>query len=130
MLTHKQKIGTIGENIAVKHIVKLNFKIIERNYRKKWGEIDIIAKKDSILHFIEVKSVSYETFSKNVSYETSLPEDNIHYWKRKRLSRVIQSYLLEKSVSYETEWQIDALAVFINLKSMKAKIRFTENIIL
>lgn len=125
-LTHNQKIGIIGENIAVKHIVKHNFKLIQRNYRKKWGEIDIIAKKDNILHFIEVKSVSFA----NVSYETLFPEDNIHYWKRKRLSRVIQSYLLEKNVSYETEWQIDALAVFINLKSMKAKIRFTENIIL
>lgn len=130
MLTHKQKIGKIGENIAVKHIVKHNFKLIQRNYRKKWGELDIVAKKDNILHFIEVKSVSCETLDKNVSYETSLPEDNIHYWKRKRLSRVIQSYLMEKNVSYETEWQIDALVVFINLKSMKAKIRFTENIII
>ena len=36
-LTHKQKVGQIGENIAVKHLEKLKFRIIDRNYRKKWG---------------------------------------------------------------------------------------------
>lgn len=135
-LTHKQKIGQIGENVAVKHFVKLRFKILDRNYRKKWGEIDIIAKKDNILHFIEVKSVSYETFpsaksgSSDVSYETLRPEENIHFWKRKRLARAIQTYLMEKNVSCETEWCVDMIAVFLNLKTKKAKFRFTENIIL
>lgn len=135
-LTHNQKIGQIGENVSVKHFVKLGFKILDRNYCKKWGEIDIIAKKDNILHFIEVKSVSCETFSSvksgssDVSYETLHPEENIHYWKRKRLARVIQTYLMEKNVSCETEWQVDMIAVFLNMKTKKAKIRFTENIIL
>lgn len=135
-LTHKQKIGQIGENLATKNLEKLKFRIIDRNYRKKWGEIDIIAKKDNILHFIEVKSVSCETFFENkglnegVSRETSSPEDNVHYWKRKRLKRTIQSYLMDKNVSYEIEWQIDIIAVFINLKTMKAKIRFTEDVVI
>lgn len=135
-LTHKQKIGQIGENVAVKHFVKLGFKILDRNYRKKWGEIDIIAKKSNVLHFIEVKSVSYETSSRtendiaDVSYETLHPEENIHYWKRKRLARAIQSYLMEKNVSCETDWQVDMIAVFLNLRTKKAKIRLTENIML
>jgi len=135
-LTHKQKVGQIGENIAVKRLEKLKFRIIDRNYRKKWGEIDIIAKKDKILHFIEVKSVSRETLFENkesnedVSRETLIPEENVHYWKRKRLKRTIQSYLMDKDVLYETEWQIDIIAVFINLKTMKAKIRFTQDIVI
>lgn len=135
-LTHKQKVGQIGENIAVKHLKKLKFRIIDRNYRKKWGEIDIIAKKDNILHFIEVKSVSRETFfeskelNEDVSRETSHPEENVHYWKRKRLKRTIQTYLMDKDAEYETEWQIDIMAVFINLKTMKAKIRITEDVVI
>lgn len=135
-LTHKQKIGQIGENISVKHLEKLKFRIMDRNYRKKWGEIDIIAKKDNILHFIEVKSVSRETFfenkglNKDVSRETPPPEENVHYWKRKRLKRTIQSYLMDKDVSDEIEWQIDIMAVFINLKTMKAKIRFTQDVVI
>ena len=49
--------GDIAETLAVKHLKKLGFKIVKRNYfAKKMGEIDIIASKDSVYHFIEVKS--------------------------------------------------------------------------
>lgn len=53
-----QKIGEIGESIAVKFLMKQGFKVIERNYTKKCGEIDIIALKQDKIYFIEVKSVS------------------------------------------------------------------------
>ena len=56
--SEKQKIGEIGENIAVKFLMKHGFSVIDRNYTKKWGEIDIIAKKSEKLYFVEVKSVS------------------------------------------------------------------------
>ena len=121
---HKKKIGALGENMACRFLMKHGFKILDRNYSKKWGEIDIVAEKDKIFRFIEVKSI--------VSYETDRyrPEENVHYQKLKRLSRVIQTYLLDKKVSYETEWQIDVLAVFLDLENKKAKFRFTENIII
>ena len=75
--------------------MKRGFEIIEQNYNKKWGEIDIIARKGQKLHFIEVKSVSRDSL-KYVSPETDSyrPEDNLHPWKLERLSRVIQTYLL------------------------------------
>ena len=134
MQTEKQKVGEIGENIAVKHLVKHKYKILDRNYRKKWGEIDIIAKKNNVFHFIEVKSVSCETWKYNkinVSGETFddyRPEENVHPWKIKRLKRAIQSYLIEKNVSGETEWQLDIMAVFIDFSKKRAKIRITEDI--
>lgn len=121
---YKKKIGALGENIACRFLVKHGFMILDRNYNKKWGEIDIVAEKDKAVHFIEVKTV--------VSYETDKyrPEENVHYQKFKRLSRVIQTYLLDKGVSCETEWQIDVIAVFLDLENKKAKFRFTENIIM
>ena len=102
--------------MACRFLVKRGFKVLDRNYSKKWGEIDIVAEKDKILRFIEVKTV--------VSYETCKyrPEENVHYQKLKRLSRVIQTYLLDKKVSYETEWQIDVLAVFLDLGNKKGQI--------
>ncbi|MFA6273610.1 MAG: YraN family protein [Candidatus Paceibacterota bacterium] len=129
--SEKQKIGEIGENIACKFLVKHGFSILDRNYTKKWGEIDIVAEKNKKLYFIEVKSVSRETLE-NVSYETNnyKAEDNMHPWKLKRLSRTIQTYLLSKKISDETEWQVDLLIVYLDLKNKKAKIKLEEDIIL
>jgi len=126
-----QEIGNLGEDIAVKHLVKLNHIILDRNFRKPWGEIDIVSKKDSTIHFIEVKSVSHETpvfqatFSDKDGY---IPEDNVHDWKLKRLNKAIQSYLGEKNITEEQDWQIDIMAVFLDLKQKKAKIRITEDV--
>ena len=127
-----QKTGEIGENIAEKFLVKHGFSILDRNYTKKWGEIDIIAEKASKLYFIEVKSVSRETLN-SVNSETLdqyHPEDNMHPWKLKRLSRTIQTYLLSKKISDEKEWQFDSLVVFLDIKNKKAKVKVVSDIIL
>jgi putative endonuclease len=139
MKTNKQKVGSIGEDVACRFLVKQGFRILDRNYLKKWGELDIIAKKDGVLRFVEVKTVSRENI-KNISRETlerDRPEENVHTWKIRRLHRTINSYLLEKHVIHETqneenkaEWKLDVLVVFLDIKNKKAKIRFTEDIIM
>ncbi len=127
----KQKIGETGENIATKFLVKHKFSVLDRNYTKKWGEIDIVAKKDSKLYFVEVKSVSRETLDK-VCHETGeyKPEDNMHPWKMKRLSRTIQTYLLDKKIVNDMEWQVDLLVVYLDLKNKKAKVKVVSDVIL
>jgi len=127
-----QKIGEIGENIAVKFLVKHGFSVLDRNYTKKWGELDIVAKKKNKIYFIEVKSVARETLE-NVNRETSdqyRPEDNMHPWKMKRMSRTIQTYLLAKKIPDNTEWQVDLLVVYLDLKDKKAKVKVVEDIVL
>ena len=111
--TDKQNIGKIGENEAEKFLKRQFYRIIERNYWKKWGEIDIVADKDEIIHFIEVKTVSREIVPEEESDNYS-PEDNIHPWKRKRLSRVIETYLLDRRIDENRDLQVDALAVYLN----------------
>ena len=133
-----QKIGEVGENIAVKFLVKHGFTILDRNYTKKWGEIDIITEKDNKLYFIEVKSVSRETLTTFIpkSYNDSderyehRPEDNMHPWKLKRMARTIQTYLLSNKIPDEKEWQVDLLVVFLDLKNKKAKVKVVNDIIL
>lgn len=124
-----QKTGEIGENIAVRFLVKHGFSILDRNYTKKWGEIDIVAKKDNKLYFIEVKSVSRNAPIDSKTLDQYNPEDNMHPWKLQRLSRVIQTYLLSKNIENE-EWQMDLLVVFLNLKDKSAKIKVVKDIIL
>ena len=130
--TDKRILGDLGEDIACKFLARKGFSVIERNYWRKWGEIDIIVKKDQKIHFIEVKSVSCEIID-NVSHETSdkyRPEDNMHEWKLKRLSRVIQTYLIDKNVSHETNWQFDVITVYIDQKQLISKVFMLENVIL
>ncbi len=125
--SEKQKIGEIGENVAERFLVKQGFTILDRNYTKKWGEIDIVAKKDNKIYFIEVKSVTSDV-SRGTN-DTSRPEDNMHPWKLKRLARIIQTYLLSKNLD-EDEWQLDLLVVFLSLKDRNAKIKVVKDIIL
>ena len=130
--TEKQKLGRLGEDIAQKYLENKRFSIVGQNYRKKYGEIDIIAQKGKILHFIEVKTVSREIKEGNVSRETDIyrPEDNIHPFKLRRLSRTIQAYLVEKYRNTEPEWVFDAITVKLDISQKTAKIRFLEDIIL
>ena len=133
-----QKVGEIGENIAVKFLTKHNFLILNRNYTKKWGEIDIVAEKSNKLYFIEVKSVSrpdLDSVNRDLPAQTETldnykPEDNMHPWKLKRMSRTIQTYLLDKKIDEGKEWQVDLLAIFLDVKSKKARIKVVSDIIL
>ncbi len=123
--------GAIGENVAVKYLENKGFFIIDRNYRKKWGELDIIAQKDGLVHFVEVKTVSRKSYGGNFEQEINnyRPEDNMHPWKLKRLRRALQTYLLEK---YKTDpiWQFDLACVFLDQEKRIAKVRFIRDLIL
>ncbi len=119
--TEKRKLGDIGENIACDCLKGKGFEIIERNYLKKWGEIDIIAKKNNIIHFIEVKSVTHGTSNYR-------PEDNMHPWKLRRLARTMQTYLLDKKL--DCDWQLDLVTVKIDQTNRKARVEIIENLII
>jgi len=128
--SNSQKVGKLGEDVASMFLMKHKFSILERNYTRKWGEIDIVAKKDEKLYFFEVKSVSCETLP-NVS-DNSLnkrPEENMHPWKMKRLSRVVQTYLIHYKIG-NTPWQFDLLLVYLDVNNKIARVKRMENIIL
>lgn len=127
------KIGKLGEDIAIMFLKKHNFDVLTRNYNRKWGEIDIVAKKDGITHFIEVKAVSRENLQ-DISRVTPIkqgfirPEENLHEAKLKRLSRVIQTYLMENR--HIKDWQFDLCLVYIDQVAKKAKVKIIEDLIL
>lgn len=124
------KVGRIGEDTACVFLMKRGFSIVDRNYWKKWGEIDIVAERDGVTRFIEVKSVSRESLD-DVSDETGhRPEDNVHPMKLKRMRRVIQTYLAEKGIGEEGRWQSDVAAVYLDHANKKAKVRLVENVLL
>ncbi len=131
----KNKVGAYGEEIAVTYLKKLGHSILHTNYLKKWGEIDIVSretiKNKAIIHFVEVKTVSYETkidLEYAVSYGTWRPEENVHPAKIKKLNRAIESWLMENNA--DSEWQIDVIAVRIVPREKYATVKYLSNIII
>ncbi len=102
--------GIFGEDKACNWLKKQGFEILERNFHSKFGEIDIIAKKGEILHFIEVKSTSKD-------YETAF---RVNKKKYEKLLKAIDFYLLKKGFS--SDFQLDLLCV------QKNEIEFRQNI--
>jgi len=103
-------------------------KILEENYTIKEGEIDIISQLDEVIHFIEVKSVSYETSSsfKRANYYN--PAENVTKDKIRKCFKTIRSYLNNCNVSYETSYQFDVYLVYIDRKDVKHRIEVIENV--
>lgn len=96
--------GHRGEVIAVKFLKKRGYKIIEKNYRSKLGEIDIIAKDRNTLSFIEVKT------RKSLRY--GHPKDAITPHKKKKLSMVALGYLKETNQSH-SKARFDVVSVLL-----------------
>ena len=140
----KQKIGKLGEDLAKRFLMKHNYSILGENYTKKYGEIDLIAKKDDVIHFIEVKAIVFRPnntggqagFTLDVTHETYDPLQNMHPMKLRRLSRVIQVYLLNvpretKNKPFEdVKWQFDVITVKINEKDRIGTVKHIKDIIL
>ena|ERR1700733_13755099 len=133
--TPKRALGDTGEEVACKYLQNKGFSVLERNYLKPWGEIDIVAEKAKKLYFIEVKSVSRESKfwpKAEVTREpdTYRPEENVHPAKLKRLHRAVQTYLLDHKVPENKDWQIDVACVYLDFSTHKAHVEMLENVIL
>ncbi len=127
MDTNRQK-GKIGEDVACSFLIKNGFKIIEKNYLKKCGEIDIIAQKKKELHFIEVKSSTQK--NENNSKKGYRPEEKVSVLKRERMRRVIQIYLSERGFGLDAVFYFHVIVVYMNMTTRRAKVFMIENVIL
>lgn len=130
-MAQHNEIGALGEQIALQWITSNGYKLLEQNYREKWGEIDIIAQTKTGLHFIEVKTVSYETrlkLEKSVSRGTWRPEEMVHDQKLQRLGRAIETWIAKNE--YAGDWQLDVITVRMVPHEKYAKVKCIENVIL
>ncbi|MEX0910495.1 MAG: YraN family protein [Candidatus Paceibacterota bacterium] len=121
------KVGQIGEKLAANFFQRQGFKLVDKNYSRPWGEIDLIVQKGNDLRFVEVKTI---TVAENVPRGTDFyePEDNIHPYKLKRLYKVIETYVDQKDISDSIDWQLDAVAVYLSKEGRELKIDWLENI--
>ena len=116
-----KKTGNLGESLSCKYLENKGFFIVERNYTKKFGEIDIIAEKGKEIHFIEVKSVSCENLNEIALLENK-PEEKVTHEKQHKITKVAESYIKERVIEDKTIL-IDIFTVFIDKTAKKAIIR-------
>ena len=126
-MAEHNEIGKIGESMAKTFLMKQGFVILEQNYRILQGEIDIIAKKDNVLRFVEVKSVKVRDLNHITNLQVT-PEDNLTFAKWSKLVTAIQSYLRQRNVSHETKYQIDLACVYIDTKKREGRVKLLQNI--
>ncbi len=87
MEKYKKVIGRLGEDEAVKYLKKKGYIILERNFNVRGGEIDVIAKKDGYIVFVEVKTRSSEDYGGGL--------EAVNYTKQQRMTKAAQLYLMK-----------------------------------
>lgn len=102
MFLNNLKIGNIGEKAACSFLKKSGYKIIKKNYRKKFGEIDIIAEKDGDVSFVEVKTRS--------SNDYGTPCQAVNKAKQERIIKTAKAYIIENSL--DKNYTFDVIEIF------------------
>jgi putative endonuclease len=101
----RHQLGRLGEQLAAEHLVRRGFGIVERNYRTRWGELDIIAFDGTTLAFCEVKT-------RRLAPGAGHPFDALGYTKRSRVRKMACRWLCERSDRpYAEELRFDAIGV-------------------
>ena len=127
IMAEHNEVGKIGEDITKTFLMKHGFDVLQTNYRTKYGEIDVIAKKDNVLRFVEVKSVKVRDFL-HLDNLAVRPDDNLTKDKWSKLVVSCETYLKHKNISHQTKWQIDLACVYINTEIREGKVVLMENV--
>ena len=129
---NNKELGALGEKVATSYLKNKGYKILDQNYFSKFafsplrGEIDIVAKKEDIIIFIEVKALINN--KQNLTLPVA-PEEKVNFWKQKKIIKIAESWLMKNKISFNSKWQIDVISIIFDFDNKKAKIRHFKNII-
>jgi putative endonuclease len=96
------EVGATSEDRAADHLVRAGYRIVERNYRSKVGELDVIARDGTVLVFVEVRS------RRSADYGNALEAVNWH--KRRKVTRVAMNYIAYRRPRFD-EARFDVIAI-------------------
>lgn len=115
----KKLLGKKGEDLAVEFLIRKGYKIIERNFSKRYGEIDIVAKDGDTLVFIEVKTRTSNTFGS--------PLEAVTHWKIKSLVKTANFYKL-RHPQLPDDMRIDVVAIDYSNNVERPKVELIKSI--
>ena len=117
---NRKDTGNRGEKLACDFLKKRGYKLHQRNYRCRHGEIDIIAEKKKVLVFIEVRTKS--------GTEYGTPEESVTHIKKERIVASALDYLSNQKNPPE-QWRIDFVAVELDKDGKATRMELIENAI-
>ncbi len=102
-LTDKKSLGKKGEILAREYLEKLGFNIVDHNFRSRYGEIDLIVRKEKAFRFVEVK------FRRSLNY--GLHHESVIKNKQERIKRAALYWLRLRHLPLDTEVHFDVLGI-------------------
>lgn len=111
---NKRKIGTEYENMAAEYLIEKGYQILERNYRNKIGEIDIIAQQTDTIVYVEIKYRSSDKYGN--------PLDAVDYKKQKRISKVAMLHYVQNGARLHKQCRFDVIGIYAD-----GRIQHVEN---
>jgi putative endonuclease len=118
MSRSRVKLGQCGENLAAEELARHGYEIVARNWHCQAGEVDIVACRDDVVHFFEVRT--------RRGREYGTPEESVTPAKRQRMIDVALTYLGEREL--DVDWQIGFVAVELNKTGRLLRIEVYESI--
>jgi putative endonuclease len=118
MKNYNKNIGFYGEDIAVEYIKKKGYFVLDRNFRNRYGEIDIISSFKDVIIFIEVKS--------RYSNSCGTPIESVTYFKQKKIFNLCKFYLLNKKL-FNYNCRFDVIEIYFNTSNDLYKINHIED---
>ena len=115
-VSHNQRVGNWGEQQAAAYLRRLGYNVIGQNVRTPYGEIDLLARKDDLTVFVEVKA--------RLSSTMGPPEVSITPRKQEHMTACAEHYAQENGIEH---WQIDVIA--IERLAGQARIVHFENVV-
>lgn len=103
----RRRLGSAGEQLAADHLVRRGFRILDRNYRTRWGELDIIACDDHQIVFCEVKCRIANRSGRD-------PLESVHPAKRAQVRRLAGRWLSERDHPCVRDLRFDAIGVTLS----------------
>lgn len=110
MSFYTKSIGNKGEKLALDYLKNNSFKILNKNFHNRFGEIDIIAKKEKTIYFIEVKTRT--DLTKGNPYEA------VNQHKINQIKKIAQFYILKKKL-FNYKLKIAVISIILNINDLK-----------
>ncbi len=106
MPSERTILGLQAESLVADHLRKQGYRILDRNWRRPWGELDVVARRGDTIHFIEVKA----SRARREGFDPFLRADAR---KMHKVKRTAQTWLSANRYGPNTEWQMDIASVIL-----------------